>query len=169
MIEIILAVLEQGFRRSDILIVTNSPDDYAYLGTKLTEDQVKGKGPLGGLQAALSYATTPYIFLLGCDMPFIRWDVIAYMIAELKDSDVLVPCIAGKMEPLHAIYAKRCLSKLDYYLQNSNPRLNCFFSEVRVDYIDELVFQSFDAELKFFSNINNREELALAEKIYSGN
>lgn len=165
MIEIVLNVLKQGFNKADILIVTNSPEEYAYLGTQMVEDQVKGQGPLGGLQAALNYVKTPYIFLVGCDMPFIRWDVIEYMVSRLTDSDdVLVPCVEGRLEPLHALYSRRCLSEIEKCLQNSRRRLNCFFSEVKVNYITENDLKKFSGGLKIFSNINNRQELMEAEK-----
>lgn len=165
MIELVLNVLKQGFSDADILLVTNSPEEYAYLGTQLVEDQVKGQGPLGGLQAALNYVKTPYVFLVACDMPFIRWDVIEYMVSRLNDSDdVLVPCVEGRVEPLHAIYSKRCLPEIEYCLKNSKRRLNCFFSEVKVNYITENDLKIFSDNLKIFSNINDQQELMEAEK-----
>lgn len=52
------------------LIVTNTPEDYAFLGLQMVPDARPGTGALGGLYSGLAAATAPYNFVVACDMPF---------------------------------------------------------------------------------------------------
>jgi len=163
LIEIIIETIEQKFPREEIILVTNTPDAYRYLQIRLVEDIVKNRGPLGGLHAALTYSTTPYLFLVGCDMPFLNIGLLDYMLEMRGDKEVIIPRIDGWAEPLHAIYAQECLGKIPKYLTEEKPRLDIFFPEVKVKYIEKDEIMVFDPLLKSFRNINTRADLLEAE------
>src|SRR5713226_3707890 len=56
---------------TETLIVTNRPDDYAYLRVPLFTDVLPDKGALGGLYSALHSATQRHVLCIACDMPFV--------------------------------------------------------------------------------------------------
>ena len=41
----------------------------------MTCDEITGVGPLGGLHAGLGSVSTPYAFVIACDMPFLSWQL----------------------------------------------------------------------------------------------
>jgi molybdopterin-guanine dinucleotide biosynthesis protein A len=70
-------------------------------------DLHEGRGPLGGLQAALAYARTPWIFVLACDYPFVSGDLIRLLAGRVHDElGAVVPEQEdGRMQPLCGFYA----------------------------------------------------------------
>lgn len=69
-------------------------------------DMVEGRGPLGGLHAALSYAQTDWIFLLACDYPFVTSDLLLFLAGCISDAvGAIVPEQPdGRLQPLCAFY-----------------------------------------------------------------
>lgn len=69
-------------------------------------DLIPGRGPLGGLHAALSYSQTPWVFLLACDYPLVTHELIGFLAGGLPDSGgAVVPEQAdGRLQPLCAFY-----------------------------------------------------------------
>ena len=69
-------------------------------------DLYENRGPLGGLQAALAYAQTPWIFVLACDYPFVSPQIISFLAEEISDdSGAVVPeQHDGRLQPLCAFY-----------------------------------------------------------------
>jgi molybdopterin-guanine dinucleotide biosynthesis protein A len=133
-------------------------------------DLYEGRGPLGGLHAALAYSQTPWIFLLACDYPFISAELIRTLREEISDEfGAVVPRQAdGRLQPLCAFYnVKRARPVVEEIILNkkSSPPMH----EI-VRSLNPLVV-SFDKHpdnaVDPFTNINNAEDLDLAEDIES--
>src|ERR1051325_8095541 len=82
------ALLELGGRRiiervldalrpvvEDVLIVTNTPALYGFLGVPMVPDVYPDHGSLGGIFSGLSAAAGGAGFTAGCDMPFLQPDL----------------------------------------------------------------------------------------------
>src|SRR4051812_50149033 len=65
----------------DILIVTNTFEDYAFLHLPMIEDKRKGKGPLAGMEAGLAATQTERNLIVAFDMPFILVELGKYFIS----------------------------------------------------------------------------------------
>src|ERR1051325_5119992 len=48
----------------ELIVTTNHPDDYRFLGLK------PGRGALGGLYTAIASGSNPLVAVVACDMPF---------------------------------------------------------------------------------------------------
>src|SRR5213076_662339 len=81
------------------LLVTNTPADYAFLGLPMVPDARPGTGALGGLYSGLAAATAPYNLVVACDMPFLQPALLAYLAAQPRDYDVLIPRWAEPGQP----------------------------------------------------------------------
>ena len=79
------ALLELGGRRiiervldavapvvDDVLIVTNTPALYAFLGVPMVADVYPDHGSLGGIFSGLAAASGEAAFTVACDMPFLH-------------------------------------------------------------------------------------------------
>jgi molybdenum cofactor synthesis domain-containing protein len=74
LIEAVYAVLARLFQ--EILIVAKRPELYRFLPARAVTDALSGDGPLVGIHAALQAATTPFVFVVGCDMPSLQPSLI---------------------------------------------------------------------------------------------
>src|SRR5690349_521379 len=55
-----------------ILLVTNTPDAYAFLDLPMVPDARPGAGALGGLYSGLLATACPFNLVVACDMPFLQ-------------------------------------------------------------------------------------------------
>ncbi|EGO65355.1 molybdenum cofactor guanylyltransferase [Acetonema longum] len=164
----IVAGKVSGLFSAQLLLVTNTPDVYRYLGMTMVSDIFTDMGPLAGIHAALRHTTAPGIFVCGCDMPFISEKLIRHMAGLAQDYDVVVPRQdSARPEPLHAIYSRRCLEAIGFCLTRGQRRIAAFFPEVSVRYIDEAEIRTVAPGRDIFLNINTPAELEKGRKLCS--
>jgi molybdenum cofactor guanylyltransferase len=160
LIERVIAVLGPVF--NELTIITNNPDEYAYLGLPMYEDLVKGLGPIGGIYTGLEKIRHTRGFFVACDMPFLNENLIRYMASLSNGFDAVVPKVDWKMEPLHAIYSKNCLPAIIELIAAGECMINRFFQQLRVRFLDEDEIRGHDPLLRSFYNINKPDELHIA-------
>jgi molybdopterin-guanine dinucleotide biosynthesis protein A len=138
----------------EVILVTNTPDEYAFLPCRKVSDLHPGMGALAGLHSGLHHSATPHIFAVACDMPCLNSALIRRL-AALKDrADVIVPEGAEGLEPLHALYGKGCQDAMDASLKAGNRRIVSFFSAAKVSVFSRAEVMAFDPSLDSFRNIN---------------
>lgn len=157
LIKRVLRVMETLF--PSIVVVTNTPDDYAFLNLPMFVDKIKGLGPLGGIFTGLNVISENAGFFVACDMPFLNSDLIRYLASVRRGFDVVVPTFSGKFEALHALYTQNCLPEIEQLIYNGVYQTIQLFQSVSVRYVEEHEMRRFDPELKSFSNINKPDEL----------
>jgi len=156
-IERVIRVMEHLFQ--DLILITNTPDEYVHLGLPMYGDLIKGLGPVGGIYTALSKIPHEAGFFVACDMPLLSQTLISHMVEAREGFDVVVPRISGMMETLHALYGKGCLPSIKRQIDSREYQIIRIFKEVHVQYMDEEEIRRFDPDLKSFMNINRPEEL----------
>jgi len=159
-------ILEKLLRiGDDVIVVTNSPERYNHLGVRLVSDISPGKGALGGIYSGLKASKNEYSFVVACDMPFLNVNLIRYMTLLASGHDVVIPRVNGLLEPLHAIYSKRCIPSIERLLEKDDLKIVRFFSDVRVRYVEEEEINVLDPKHLSFFNINTLEDLEKARKL----
>ena len=149
----------------DLLIVTNTPDAYSSLGLRMVPDVFPDHGSLGGIYSGLRAAPGDVAFTVACDMPFLMPEVARLVIDRASLADVVVPLSGGRLETLHASYAKSCLPPIERSLHDGRLKIAGFFREVRVLAIPEDEVARFRRPDLVFMNVNTPEELARAREI----
>jgi molybdopterin-guanine dinucleotide biosynthesis protein A len=162
LIDRVVHVLEDIF--AELLLVTNRPEIYADLGVRMVSDVFPEKGSLGGIYSAISHASTPYCFIVACDMPFLQAPVIRYLIEHIADHDVVIPDVYGEMQPLHAIYNKTCLAPIRQRLDANRLKIIGFLPDLRVRIVTRGEILPLDPALHTFQNLNTPEEFQAAEQ-----
>lgn len=155
-IEHIVDVIKPLF--SEILVVTNSPEDFEFLKLKLVRDVTSTRGSLIGIYSGLIHSKTHYNFFFACDMPFVNPDLVKFMIGKSESYDVVIPKGKSGLEPLHAIYSKSCIDPIKDQLSRGNPKIIDFFPQVKVKLIDQSTITRFDPEQICFFNVNTRAD-----------
>ncbi len=148
------------------LLVTNTPEVYAFLGLPMVPDALPGTGALGGLYSGLLAAPTLYNLTVACDMPALQPALLQHMAAQPPDYDVLIPrwTEPGRSKPvletLHAIYSRACLPAIRAHLDAGDLRLVSFLPDVQARYLDEPALRQIDPDLASFGNLNTPDDLA---------
>jgi len=149
----------------EILITTNRPEDYAFLGVRLASDDSPGAGALSGLRTALQAASGEKVLILACDMPFVSRPLLVHLTGLASQADVVIPRPAGDYEPMHAVYDKSCLTEIETSLELGDLRMISFFPRVRVLTVEDEELERLDPGKLSFFNINTPEDLAQAERL----
>jgi molybdopterin-guanine dinucleotide biosynthesis protein A len=149
----------------DLLIVTNTPERYAFLGIAMVGDVYAEHGALGGIYSGLKSAPGEAAFTVACDMPFVCTDVVRLVIERGADVDVVVPRVGGQLETLHALYRKTCLAPIEARLAARQLKIVGFFPDVRVCEVDEADIARYGDPARLFMNVNTPEELARARAL----
>ncbi|MBC7963632.1 MAG: molybdenum cofactor guanylyltransferase [Steroidobacteraceae bacterium] len=138
----------------EVLLVTNNPEQYDFLPCCKVADLFPGLGALAGLQAGLQHAATRHIFVAACDMPWLNSTLIRRLAALRHDSDVVIPQGEKGLEPLHALYGKRCLKPMEEALTADRRRIVSFFPQVRVQQLPQEQVAAIDPAFDSFRNVN---------------
>jgi molybdopterin-guanine dinucleotide biosynthesis protein A len=160
----------------EVIVTTNRPADYAFLGVRLVPDLKPGRGALGGLYTAIASATHPTVAVVACDMPFASAKLIeaAGRIMVAEEADVVIPRVtqaepAGKsegFEPLHAVYRRAtCLPAIEAAIDSDRWKVIAWFPQVKVRVLTPAELQSLDLGGLAFWNVNTPEEFAKAEEL----
>jgi molybdopterin-guanine dinucleotide biosynthesis protein A len=151
----------------DCLIVTNSPQLYAFLDRPMVGDVFPEGGALGGIYSGLAAAPGQAALSVACDMPFLSPELLAYLAGRAPEADVVIPDVAGELQPLHAVYGKACLPAMERRLVQGRLKITGFFDEVRVLRIaTEEIARLADPAL-VFANLNTPDDLARARALWS--
>jgi molybdopterin-guanine dinucleotide biosynthesis protein A len=146
----------------ETLLVTNTPEAYAFLNMRMVGDLVSGCGPLGGIYTALKSIRTPLSLCVACDMPFVRPAFLRYMVEAAPGYEVVVPVSDHGEEPLCAVYHTRCLSVIEPRIQAGQYKITGFYDRVRVKRITTEETPLYDPWMLF--NVNTREDYEEALK-----
>src|SRR5437016_5504495 len=86
----------------DVLVVTNTPELYAFLDVPMVADVYPDHGSLGGIYSGLRAAPGDTAFTVACDMPFLHPDVVRLVVERAGSGDVVIPKVGSQLETLHA-------------------------------------------------------------------
>lgn len=156
-------VLERIF--PEVIVVTNTPEEFEFLGLPMFGDMCPGRGSLGGLYTGLKVCRSGHGFLAACDMPFLDERVIRYMANLVQGHDVVIPRIEGGLEPLHAIYSRRCVAHMERLMAESDLKIINLFDQVDVLEVSESDLRLLDPDLRFLMNINTPQDLEWARTL----
>ena len=152
----------------ELLVTTNRPDDYAFLGLRLVPDLFPGRGTLGGLYTAIACASFPIVAVVACDMPFASASLFEAAIRLLvrEEVDVVVPRSSGGLEPMHAVYRRlTCLPVIQSALETNQLKVIAWFPRVRVREQTPEEVAALDPRGLAFWNINTSEDFLAAEEL----
>ncbi|MDQ3930675.1 MAG: molybdenum cofactor guanylyltransferase [Chloroflexota bacterium] len=145
------------------LLVTNSPEAFAFLNIPTVPDDIPGSGSLGGIYTALNHLPHDRTLIVACDMPLLNPGLLRYMASLARDADALVPRWTdtdGKrhVEPLHAIYTRHCIQPIRKRIEAGKLKVQALLEDISVRYIDEAELRRHDPTLQSFRNVNTPEE-----------
>jgi molybdopterin-guanine dinucleotide biosynthesis protein A len=125
-------------------------------------DALPDGGPLAGLAAALESIETPWLFAVGCDMPFMSPGVIEALGSRRAGHQAVVPVVQGHPQPLAAFYARDCLDAIrDIQAGGGKRSLRALLERLDVCYVDEAQLREFDPQLRSFFDLDTPADVAV--------
>lgn len=134
---------------------------YAAYGYPVVSDTVGGyAGPLAGLHAGMSAATTPFVVTAPCDSPFLPADLVARLGAAAVSgrAQLAVARTLDRPHPVFALVRRDLVAHLDAWLGSGGRKIDAWYATLAV------VEVAFDDEAEAFRNFNTREELAAGSR-----
>ena len=139
---------------SEVILVTNTPDQYDFLPCRKVQDILKDMGVLAGIHSGLYHSSNPAIFTVACDMPYLVEGLIRHMASRADAGGVLIPEGPDGLEPLHAVYGKGCLAAIETTLLGGQRRIISFFDRTNVNRMNLEQVAIYDPAFVSFININ---------------
>jgi molybdopterin-guanine dinucleotide biosynthesis protein A len=141
--------------------VIGPPDKFADTGVQVYEDEIPGKGPLGGIHTGLRRARTEFSLFLSCDMPLMEARFLRYLceqaLASRASATVPPPWRKGRY-PLCAVLRRGVLSMLRASLAMGQNRVGRFLKKVQRRTISKAEFARAGFSPRIFCNLNTPEE-----------
>ena len=113
---------------------------------QVVEDRYESSSPLVALVSIFeSLEEVEEVFLLSVDAPFVSESVINKLYMNNRSVDVVVAQSNNGLEPLCAIYDRRCLVEAKRALEANNHRLQTLFETLNVKKVkieDESIFMN---------------------------
>ncbi len=161
----LLAVYRPLF--SEILIAARDKDDYGAYDLPVAEDRFPARSSMTGIHAGLTAMRASHGFMAACDGPFLQSGLVRALLAQAApEDDVVIPSKDdGYLEPLCAIYSKRCIPHIEAQLDQENYRIVSFFERVRVKPVPVSLLQAGDPHHISFFNVNSPDDLRQAERL----
>jgi len=154
---------------SEVIIVTaNEPTNLEladYPKLRILCDTYPGKGPIGGIYTGLVTSTSFYNLVVASDMPFLNHNLLHYMIQLSANFDLVVPRVGNLVEPLHAVYTKKCLATIEQMIKQDKLSVNQLFHLVKTRYVEAEEIERFDPKHLSFFNINTKADLKRAREL----
>lgn len=155
-----LEMLRRLFR--DVVISTNMPERYFSFGVPLIGDIRDERGPMTGILSLLAATGDESVFVVACDMPFIKEELIRYVIncydrhaaGYRGQADAVIPVFRGRPEPLLGIYSRSAFTVLEEEVRKGKGGIQETLAKLNVLYIPDEEVRRIDPEGLSFVNIN---------------
>jgi molybdopterin-guanine dinucleotide biosynthesis protein A len=149
-----------------IIVVSSRHASIEGVDVPIVADFLPVPGSITGIVSALLYADTPHVFVLGCDMPFVTPEAISCVLDALGGQDVVIPRTEGGLEPMHALYARSCISPMLSAIERHRMKVIDLFPYLSVRILPSCPLFNRNG-ISVFANVNTEEDLRRAERLLS--
>ena len=163
LVEAVLGILSARF--PSVMVIVKKPGDLYCLNdvrVKVIPDLIEGFHPLGGIYSALEQSASEWVFVCGCDMPFIRPELSRALWRTRSGFQAVVPVWQGKRQPLCAFYARSAKKEIARALKRKDYAVHAALDPLSVKFLDERLIRTADPDGLSFNDIDTREDYARA-------
>jgi molybdopterin-guanine dinucleotide biosynthesis protein A len=135
----------------EVLVSSNEPWKYRFLGLPVITDEVPGQGPLMGILSSLKAAGRQRVLVIACDIPVLDLAFIGELMRLSENVDIVMPVSAsGRREPLFAVYRKTVIPRAQELLAAGRRRI--------VDVLEGMAVSSPRMPEGWYHNLNTPED-----------
>ena len=153
--------------RAGTLLVVRAEQvgDYEDAGvTIVPDDPTLSDGPLRGVITGLKSCPTEWAWIVGCDYPLVRPELLRSLLPVVDDRPV-IPVWGGRLQPLVGLYPADCGADLEAFAQAGEQSL--IGALKREDFLEfhEEACREVDSDGRSFLNVNEPRHLDEIEAI----
>lgn len=149
-----------------IFIVAPDPSPYDGMGLRVVPDAIAGAGALGGIYTAIVESPAPRTLVLACDMPFLTPALFEVLTAaRYADADIVIPRTVRGIEPLCAVYSKRCGPSIHERIRRGELQASTLPDGLCVVEIGPDVLAAIDDSGRLFANVNTPHDYVRAKDL----
>jgi molybdenum cofactor guanylyltransferase len=152
--------------------IVGSREKYGNLAVDCIPDRWAGQGPLGGIITALRGAgegnkDREWNLIIGCDMPFLTREWLAYLVrrAQASVADVVAPKSKHGLEPLCACWRASAAEQLQRVFEGGARKVTEGMKHLSMEVLDENHWKRFDSADRLFWNMNTPADYDEAKRI----
>jgi molybdopterin-guanine dinucleotide biosynthesis protein A len=162
-VTLIERTVEELARSIDDIVVVAAPEsegiELPALGAvTIVHDENAYRGPVGALARGLHAARHEVAFACSCDLPMLRCEAASWLLSLIGGYDAVLPQIGERLQPLHAVYRRRCAEALDAMLARGEHRLSAVAKAVGARILAEAEYRRADPDALSCFNINTPED-----------
>lgn len=162
MLEIITDECKKVF---EYVYLVSSNKIHEHYNFEIVKDIYENIGPLGGIFSALEHSKTKQIFIISCDMPFIKSVVIVDFITKITTDNIFVAEHYNEIEPLFGVYQKHLLNELKQVIDARNLKLKTVLKLLNFKTINMQSWLSKYPNL--FLNVNTSQDFEEVKKYFT--
>ena len=127
------------------------------LSLRVIADDFPGAGPLGGIATALRNSSSEWNLVIACDLPYLTREWLGYLADRALESeaDAVVPMNELGIEPLCAMYRKRCDAAIREALDGGKRKVTDGIARLRTEFVEPDDWKPFDSDRLLFKNMNS--------------
>lgn len=149
----VAGIAQQALGAGASVSIIGDEERYRDLGYPVHADVVARSGPLGGVITALKWTQSDWNLVVACDMPRLSDASLKNLVEVASGSRAL--CVAaggpsGELEPLCAVYHRRCLAVLERALAERRLKM--------MDLLAELHAEPVPFPREMLANVNTPEQ-----------
>ena len=120
-IERVVRLMKSIFQ--EVIIITNTPNEYDFLNIPKYNDIFEYKGPLAGIHSGLTNSKNEKNFVISCDIPLMTREMIEFIINYKSDKPITVCRADGFIQQLAGVYSKSVLHNIEKLLTSPSNEL----------------------------------------------
>ena len=155
-----LAALGQVAAR--VFVVADDHHRFRASGLQVCDDLLPGAGPLGGLHTALTRSPGPRTLVVAGDLPFLSGAFLRRLAGRAPHADAVMPRNADGLQPLCAVYDRRCVDAIRARIARGQRRLMDLAGSLRVTEVGPDEVAAFDPDGMLLFNVNTPADHARA-------
>lgn len=156
MLDLSLDLLEKV---SSEQLIIGDPKKYGHVLPNTIADVRPNAGPLAGVLTTLQYSSNDLCIVVACDMPALNTELFKLLKSFVREEvDAIVPTHDGLIEPLAAVYHRRCAPIFRQCIENTVFKMSDALQLVSTTFVEvPLGTGQWPADL--FRNINSKGDL----------
>ena len=129
-------------------------------------DDLPYQGPIVGLKMACQVLYPNPMFVIACDMPWVKFELISFLCSQFRNQKMaVVPLVAGIFQPLCSSYNSALVRDLLLNEVFHSPFDFIKKYEQNMEILREETLRKFDPQLKTFANFNHPEDLIPSQSL----
>ena len=130
---------------TDVVVASGDGHRLDHLGVTQVADAMPGAGPLAGIAAGLESARHDLVAVIAVDMPAASPAVLTLLAGLWRGEAAVVPVVAGRWEPLHAVWARSAAPGIAGCLQAGERRVMRVLTTLGTRFVGEAEWEAAEA------------------------